>query len=156
MRQKTVFLWMGLAGLVCLAGSPNKTDPARNKALARRWIEEGFNGRQLAVVDEIFAEGFVINGQRVGRQGVRQSMSGFLTAFPDLHVTIDDVLAEEEKVGLWYTAEGTHRGEFQGVAPTERRVKWSGVDLLAIAGGKIIEARFLDDSMGLMRQLRDR
>jgi predicted ester cyclase len=48
------------------------------------------------------------------------------------------------------------RGEFQGVAPTERRVKWSGVDLLAIAGGKIIEARFLDDSMGLMRQLRDR
>jgi predicted ester cyclase len=146
---------MGLAGLIFLAGSANKLDPARNKALARRWIEEGFNRGKLAVVDEIFAEGFVVNGQRVGRQGVRRSMSGFLTAFPDLHVTLDEVLAEGEKVGLWYTAEGTHRGEFQGVAPTERRVKWSGADLLSIVGGKIVEARFLDDSMGLMRQLRD-
>jgi predicted ester cyclase len=80
-------------------------------------------------------------------------MSLRLAAFPDLQVTITDIMAEADKVVIWYTAQGTHRGEFQGFQPTGKRVNWLGSDLLRVAGGKIVEGRFLDDSWGLLRQL---
>jgi len=124
-----------------------------NKALVHRWIEEGFNRQNLVVVDELFAEEFSVNGQTVGRDGLKLSMSRHLMGFPDLHVTIDDVLAEGSKVGIWYTVEGTHRGEFEGIPATGKRVKWSGFDLLTVEHGKISEARFLSDFFGLMTQL---
>ena len=124
-----------------------------NKALVRRWIEEGFNRQNLAVVDELIAEQFTVNGQTIGRDGLRMSMSRHLMGFPDLRVTIDDILAEGSKVGVWYTAEGTHRGEFEGIPATGKRVKWSGFDLLTVEHGKITQARFISDLFGLMTQL---
>jgi len=124
-----------------------------NKALVRRWIEEGFNRQNLAVVDELIAEQFSVNGQTIGRDGLRMSMSRHLMGFPDLRVTIDDILAEGSKVGVWYTAEGTHRGEFEGIPATGKRVKWSGFDLLTVEHGKITQARFISDFFGLMTQL---
>ena len=124
-----------------------------NKALVRRWIEEGFNRQNLAVVDELIAEQFSVNGQTIGRDGLRMSMSRYLMGFPDLRVTIDDILAEGSKVGVWYTAEGTHRGEFEGIPATGKRVKWSGFDLLTVEHGKITQARFISDLFGLMTQL---
>jgi steroid delta-isomerase-like uncharacterized protein len=124
-----------------------------NKAAAQRWIEEGFNRKNLAVVDELFADDVAVNGQIVRRAGVKTSMSRHLTAFPDLHVTIDDSMAEGNKVAIWYTVEGTHRGEFAGVPATGKHVEWSGVDLLIIEHGKITQARFLSDFYGLTSQL---
>ena len=124
-----------------------------NKALVRRWIEEGFNRQNLAVVDELIAEQFSVNGQTIGRDGLRMSMSRYLMGFPDLRVTIDDILAEGSKVGVWYTAEGTHRGDFEGIPATGKRVKWSGFDLLTVEHGKITQARFISDFFGLMTQL---
>jgi len=124
-----------------------------NKALVRRWIEEGFNRQNLAVVDELIAEQFSVNGHTIGRDGLRMSMSRHLMGFPDLRVTIDDILAEGSKVGVWYTAEGTHRGEFEGIPATGKRVKWSGFDLLTVEHGKITQARFISDFFGLMTQL---
>jgi predicted ester cyclase len=84
---------------------------------------------------------------------MKQSMNRHLRGFPDLHVTIDDILAEGQKVGVWYTVEGTHRGEFDGIAPTGKRVKWVGFDLFSVQDGKIAEARFLSDFHGLLTQL---
>ena len=124
-----------------------------NKALVRRWIEEGFNRQNLAVVDELIAEQFSVNGQTIGRDGLKMSMRRHLMGFPDLYVTIDDILAEGSKVGIWYTVEGTHRGEFEGISATGKRVKWSGFDLLTVEHGKVLEARFLSDFYGLMTQL---
>jgi steroid delta-isomerase-like uncharacterized protein len=124
-----------------------------SKAFAYRWIEEGFNGQKLGVVDELFAEQFSVNGQTIGRDGLKRSMTRHLTAFPDLHVTINDVIAEGNKVGIWYTVEGTHRGEFEGIAATGNHVKWSGFDLLTVEHGKISQGRFLSDFFGLMTQL---
>jgi len=126
----------------------------QNKAVVRRWIEEGFNRRNPAIVDELFVENVVIGGQLVGRARLRQNMTQRLAAFPDLDVTITDILAEGAKVVIWYTARGTHRGEFEGIAPTGRRVTWIGSDLLRIERLKIAEGRFLDDSLGLLRQLQ--
>jgi steroid delta-isomerase-like uncharacterized protein len=164
MRRKVIFLWFGLATLICTA-EPQSGGGARsqqrsgeislehNKALVRRWMEEGFNKRDLKVVDEMFDEDFVVSGRRLGRAGLKQSMSRHFTAFPDLQVTITEVLAEGDKVVIWYTAQGTQRGEFEGVRPTGKQVNWFGADLLRVEGGRIVEGRFLSDSLGLLRQL---
>jgi steroid delta-isomerase-like uncharacterized protein len=124
-----------------------------NKADAQRWIEEGFNSKDLAVVDQVFADEVSVDGRIVGRAGVKTGMSRHLTGFPDLHVTIDDSIAEGNKVAIWYTVEGTHSGEFAGIPPTGRHVRWAGVDLLTFEHGKIAQARFLSDFFGLMSQL---
>ncbi len=125
----------------------------RSKALVVRWIEEGFNQRNLMVVDELFAEEFAVNGQVIGRDGLKRNMSRHLEGFPDLHVTIDDMLAEGQKVGMWYTVEGTHRGEFEAILPTGNHAKWVGFDSFSIEGGRIVNARFLSDYHGLLTQL---
>jgi steroid delta-isomerase-like uncharacterized protein len=129
------------------------TPTGLNEALVRRWIDEGFNKHHLDVVDELFAESFAVNGNRIGREGLKQSMTRHLAAFPDLHVTIDDMIAEGGKVGIWYTVEGTHEGEFEAVPASGKRVKWSGFDLLTIERGRINDGRFISDTLGLLRQL---
>jgi predicted ester cyclase len=164
MRQELILLWLGLALLICLGRSQSVGDTQsqqrsegigleQNKVLVRRWIEEGFNKRDLKVVDELFVENFIVNGRKVGRAALKQSMSRRFTAFPDLHVAITELLAEGDKVVIWYTAQGTQRGEFEGVRPTGKSVNWFGSDLLRIEGTHIVEGWFLDDSLGLMRQL---
>jgi steroid delta-isomerase-like uncharacterized protein len=157
MNRAIVVLWLAVLAIIagCERQPIDRTEGIgeENKALVHRWIEEGFNQQNLAVVDELFAEQFSVNGQTIGRGGLRMSMSRHLMGFPDLHVTIDDILAEGSKVGIWYTVEGTHRGEFEGIPATGKRVKWSGFDLLTVEHGKISEARFLSDFFGLMTQL---
>jgi steroid delta-isomerase-like uncharacterized protein len=156
-RWATTLFWAAFVATTAgCQGQPPDTREAsteRNKALVRRWIEEGFNQSRLNVVDELFAERVRINGQIVGRDGLKQSMSRHLRGFPDLHVTIDDILAEGRKVGIWYTVEGTHRGEFEAIPPTGNRVRWVGFDLFGLDGGRISEARFLSDFHGLLTQL---
>jgi predicted ester cyclase len=134
---------------------PDTAPPAapQNKAIVERWIEEGFNQGKLDVVDDIFADSLVINGHAMLRDDLKQSMRGRRAAFPDLHVTIDAMIAEGDQVAMWYTAHGTQHGEFDGVAPTGRAVTWVGSDLLEITGGRITKARFIDDSLGLLRLL---
>jgi predicted ester cyclase len=164
-KRKSILLRTGLVLLVCLSGlqpvvsAQSQTSSRQiereqqNKVLVRRWIEEGFNNKDLKVVDEIFAETFSINGAVIGRENLRQSMKLRFTAFPDLHVTIEEIIGEGDKIGIWYTARGTHKGEFAGISPTGRQVNWFGFDLLRVEGGKIAQGRFIDDSLGLMRQL---
>jgi predicted ester cyclase len=163
-KRKLMLLQLGLVLLTCFNGLqsvvgaqsqkvPRQIEMEQNKALVRRWIEEGFNKRDLKVVDEIFVETLPINGVMIGRENLKQSMRRRFTAFPDLHVTIEEIIGEGEKVGIWYTAQGTHKGEFEGISPIGRQVSWFGFDLLRVKGGKIAEGRFIDDSLGLMRQL---
>jgi steroid delta-isomerase-like uncharacterized protein len=157
MNRTIAVFWLAVLAIIagCERQPIDRTEGIgdENKALVRRWIEEGFNRQNLAVVDELVAEQFSVNGQTIGRDGLRMSMSRHLMGFPDLHVTIDDILAEGSKVGVWYTVEGTHQGEFEGIPATGKRVKWSGFDLLTVEHGKITEARFLSDFFGLMTQL---
>lgn len=164
MRRASLFRQLGLAALTYMISLNSlayaqsgrgamDSGTERNKLLVRRWIEEGFNKRSLIVVDELFVERFAVNGHVVGRDGLKQSMSRHLMGFPDLHVNIDEIVAEENRVGIWYTVEGTHRGEFEGISPTHKQVKWSGFDLMTLEGGRITEGRFLSDLLGLLRQL---
>ena len=75
------------------------------------------------------------------------------TGFPDLRVTIDEQIAEGDKVVTRWTAEGTHRGDLWGVPPTGRRVVFTGIGINRIVGGKYVEGRSIVDTFGMMRQL---
>jgi steroid delta-isomerase-like uncharacterized protein len=164
MRQKQLLFCIGVAAVVCSGGFQSmcattpvqraaETNGEQLKTLVRRWIEQGFNRRDLSVVDELFASEVIVNGQRVSRAAVKQSMNRFITAFPDLHVTITDIVAEGDKVAIWYSVQGTQTGDFEGIRATRKQVRWSGADLFRIEKGKIAECRFVDDSLGLLRQL---
>jgi steroid delta-isomerase-like uncharacterized protein len=163
-RREIVFLGLGVTVLVGVGGarfvvaaqsrqSEGQGNLERNKALVRRWIEEGFNRQDLKVIDVVFAEDFTVNRSLVGREGLKQSMARRFAAFPDLRVTIVEIIAERDQVGIWYTVHGTQRGEFEGVRPTGKQVNWSGSDFLRVEGGKVVEGWFVDDSLGLLRQL---
>jgi len=164
MGQKRLSFSIGIAAVICLGGfqsmcaavSPQRaarTNGEQAKTLVRSWIERGFNRGDLTVVDELFIPEVIVNDQRVSRQMLKQSMSRFLTAFPDLHVTITDIVAEGDKVVIWYSAQGTQTAEFEGIRATGKQAQWYGADLFRIEKGRIVECRFLDDSLGLLRQL---
>ena len=124
-RLFALFLILGVA----LGASPaQRADDSleRHKAIARRWIDEGFNQKKVNVVDEIFANEIVLNGQRVGRQGLKDGMSARFAAFPDLHVDLTATVAEADQVAIWYTARGTHRGDFGAVRATGKTATWTG------------------------------
>ena len=85
-----------------------------NKAIVRRWIEDGLNGRQLAIIDELFASDYANHSPRlgvVGREYTAQETAEFFIAFPDWHTTIDDVIGEGGKVVVRRTVQGTYKGD---------------------------------------------
>ncbi len=158
MRQSSLIVVMGIAAVMScrsefMHAAKPQTNPGDHKVVVRRWIDQGFNKKDLSVVDEIFSSEVIVNGQRVGHLGLKKSMSRFITAFPNLRVTITDAISERDTVVICYTVEGTQTGEFEGIRATGKQVRWIGTDLFRIVNGKIVECRFVDDSLGLLRQL---
>jgi steroid delta-isomerase-like uncharacterized protein len=113
--------------------------------------------RDTDVVDSFFAPDFVSHnnppGFPPGVDGVKQFFAMFRDAFPDVTVEIDELVADGERVAVATTFSGTHEGELMGMAPTGKRVSVTGVDIVRVAGGRIVEHRGLTDIVGLMRQL---
>jgi len=128
-----------------------------NKALIRRFFEEFRNRGDLAVADELLAPDCVLHaglGPDIhGPEGCKQDIITVRSAFPDFHVTIDDMVAEGDEVATRWTIRGTHRGEFAGIAPTGRQVTGWGMSIDRIVGGKIVETWNRYDTLGLMQQL---
>jgi len=130
----------------------------QNKALLSRLIKEVFNRGNIRLVDELLAPGFVDHeelppGIPPGREGVKQLTNMFRSAFPDFKATIDDMIAEGDKVVARQTWSGTHKGEFMGIPPTGKSVSFGVIDIIRIAGGKFVEHWGQMDSMGMMQQL---
>jgi predicted ester cyclase len=127
-----------------------------NKARIRRVIEEVYNRGDLDLVDEVATADLVIHAgpQDIrGRDGAKQYVAALRAAFPDLRFTIEDQIAERDMVVTRWSARGTHRGAFQGVAATEREVRLAGADIDRIVGGKVVECWAHVDELGLLRQL---
>ncbi len=128
-----------------------------NKALLRRCMEEVLNKRNLDAVDEFYAVDFVDHnappGTPPGIGGIKQIYTMIHTAFADIHITIEDMVAEDDRVVLRFTARGTHKGELMGIAPTGRQFTVMEIRIYRIAGGKIVEHWGLLDQLGLMQQL---
>jgi predicted ester cyclase len=113
-----------------------------NKALMRRLFEEGFHSGKLVVVDEIFHPNFVDRStpeQPPGTEGVKDYISMVRTGFPDISITIEDLVAEEEKVVVRTTWRGTHLGEYEGTAPTGKQVTRSMIQIFHVKDGKLLE-----------------
>jgi predicted ester cyclase len=127
--------------------------------LVRRFHTELLAARDPAVVDSFFGDGFVSHnmppGFPQGRDGVKLFFSTFRDAFPDVTVEIDELVADGERVAVATTFTGTHTGELMGMAPTRRRVSVTGIDIVRVADGRIVEHRGLTDIAGLMRQIAD-
>jgi len=130
-----------------------------NKTLVRRWFEEVWNQGREETIDELFA----MNGVGYGLGDTEAPVHGpaefkpfvgnLRGALPDLHMTIEDILAEGDRVTVRITVEGTHKGGQLGIAPSGRRVKIAGVVIIRIANGKIVEGWNSWDQLGLLRQI---
>ncbi len=132
----------------------------KNKAIVCRFFEDFINKGNLAVADEVLGPNIdhVAHGAPPGtplsaRKVPKKGLPVFRNAFPDFQVTVEDVVAEGDKVASRVTFKGTHKGEFQGIAPTNRPVTVSWFVIDRIAGGKIVERSAMFDMMGLMQQL---
>lgn len=128
----------------------------QNKPLVRRLIEEGFNKGNERVIDELVAPNFATREESmraVGLAGFKEMVAAFRTAFPDARMTIEDVIAEGDKVITWAYFTGTHRGPLEGIPPTGKRVKVKDVDLFRIEQGKVVESSTTFDRLGMLKQL---
>jgi predicted ester cyclase len=133
------------------------TSTEANKMANRRFYDEVINQKQLAIVDEVAAANYVNHslpaGLPAGRDGLKQFVGAFHTAFADGSCTIDQMIAEGNTVATRLTFQGTHTGEFQGMAPTGKRVSVPALDMAHYEGGKMVEQWGGPDQMSLRQQL---
>lgn len=127
-----------------------------NKATVRRWVEAAWNTGDLALADELYPPTYILHDPArpvQGPEGLKQFVSMFRTAFPDLHFTLEDIIAEGEKVVWRYTARGTHQGELMGIPPTGIAVTVSGMVCSRFSDGKWVEDWSNYDALGMLQQL---
>jgi len=132
-----------------------------NKALSRRLYEEVFGHGNLAAADEILAEGCVSHGPgsppAVGADGIKRQAALLRTAMPDLRVTLNDQLAENDRVASRWTGGGTHTGQLVmptgAVAASGRSISFDEIRIDRFADGRIVESWFIPDRMSLWQQL---
>jgi steroid delta-isomerase-like uncharacterized protein len=127
-----------------------------NKALSRQWREE-FDKGNWAVLDEFIAPNVVMHfagsPEPLDREAMEQMLKMFYSAFPDLHHTFEDQIAEGDKVVLRLTFRGTHQGEFQGIPPTGKEITVTAIVVDRIVDGKMVEHWSNMDNLSLMQQL---
>ena len=128
-----------------------------NKEIFRRYVEEIGNEGKFEVAEEIFdrylahqPDGMILER---GPDDVRRFMAEFHKAFPDFHTTIEDQIAEGDKVVTRWRMRGTHRDEFRGIGPTGNRLEITGIGIFRFSGGKVVESWDNFDQLGMMRQL---
>lgn len=129
-----------------------------NKALIRLIIEEALNNKNLSLLDEHFSPDYIMyahGGEGLkGLEAFKQFITLFTNAFPDFHQTINDIIAEGDKVTCRITLTGTHTGsDFMGKAPTGKHFTYSAIAIYRIAGGKCTESWIESDRLGHMQQL---
>src|SRR5712691_4057100 len=128
----------------------------QNKAIVRRY-REAHNANNLAALDEIVVADIIshsaIPGLPPGLEGGKMVHMMFMSAFPDSHITTEDLIADGDKVVERFTFHGTNTGSFMGAPATGKHVASSGMSVFRIAGGKIVEHWGENDALGTMQQL---
>jgi steroid delta-isomerase-like uncharacterized protein len=142
-------------------GATATTGPGDLSQASRRLLEESFNTGNFALIDELVASDAVNHDPAApaelrdlrGPEVLKRIATVYRTAFPDLRMTVDDVIAADDKVVLRWHSEGTHRGDLAGLAPTGARGSVTGMSIDRWKDGKIVEAWAEWDNLGLARQL---
>jgi steroid delta-isomerase-like uncharacterized protein len=131
--------------------------PEDHKRVVRRVIEEAWNKGEMAVVNEVVAPDYVFRvaaGQEYkGPEGLAQSVKMYRTAMPDFHITIDDILADGDRVACRFTLQGTFTNELMGIAPTGKRFALTGAVFVRFKDGKEVEALEFFDQLSMFQQL---
>ena len=132
--------------------------PTDNKSIVRRMYEEVWNKRNLEAAKELIAPSHAVQlfdaaDSGVGPEAYVQNVVQFVRAFPDLKFTILDMVAEKEKVVVFWNISGTHKGEFRGVAPTRKKVSVDGITIIQLADGKIMDSYVSMDMWSMMQQI---
>jgi steroid delta-isomerase-like uncharacterized protein len=133
------------------------TETEKNKAIFRRTFEELFNQGNLAIADDLIAPDYLNHEapprKNRGPESMRQLVMWLRTAFPGLHYTIEDVVAEGDTVAGRVTMSGTHHGSYMGIPPTSRSFQMAEMHFVRFRDGKGIEHRAVRDDLDMMRQL---
>jgi predicted ester cyclase len=132
--------------------------PEEHKANARQAFDTFFNQKNLAAIEEYCAPNYVGHFSSVpepvrGPEGLRQFLGVYLKAFPDIQVTVEDVVVEGDKVAVRITLRGTHQGDLMGIPPTGKPILSTGIHILRLVGDKAVEQWANGDDLGLMQQL---
>jgi steroid delta-isomerase-like uncharacterized protein len=130
-----------------------------NKRISRRVVDEAFTEGNLDVIDELVAENFVNHDPAAppdlppGREGFKELVRFYRSAFPDAELKTDDQIAEGDKVVSRWTGRGTHQGDFAGIPATGRQTTVTGITIDRIEGGRIVESWNEFNQLGLLQQL---
>ena len=127
-----------------------------NKAFLRTWVEEVWNKGNVALVDQMVAANYLYHDPQNplhGPDGFKGLHAMYRSAFPDLQFTIEDMVAEGDKVAWRYTGSGTHQGELMGIPPTGKRAVVTGILISRIVNGQFVEDWNTIDLLGMLQQL---
>jgi steroid delta-isomerase-like uncharacterized protein len=130
-----------------------------NKTVSRRFFDEVFGQGKLNVLDELIAKDHInsgpgaLPGMPVGPEGSKQLVTVYRNAFPDIRFTVDEQIAEGDKVVTRWTAHGTHKGELVGIPATGKSSTVAGIAVDRISNGKIAESWGIFDQFGMMQNL---
>jgi predicted ester cyclase len=160
-----VLIALVLSGNLALAHAQDATPAAsptacpatteeENAAIARRWHEDVINAHDLAMLDELLTTDAAQDSATFAdNPGPREVLGALFTGFPDVHHTVEAVIADGDLVVVRYTATGTHEGAFQGYAPAGETVTWTGLNMYRIECGRIAETWSEVDALGRIAQM---
>jgi steroid delta-isomerase-like uncharacterized protein len=128
---------------------------AENKVLIRRWFEEVWNRGRAAAIDEMLTGQAQIHGlgpQPMNVNAFKQFHTQYRSAFPDVRIQVDDVIAEGDKVAVRWSGTGTHQGDSLGFAASGNAVRFTGMTIARIENGKLVEGWNVFDRLGMLQQ----
>ncbi|MDZ7290352.1 MAG: ester cyclase [candidate division KSB1 bacterium] len=154
-------LLFALLALVILCSSTasigSAGDEEKNTAAMRRFYDEVMNKGNLKVIDELvdpqFVDHYATPGIPADKAGLTQMMTMFRAAFPDMQVTVLDIIAKGDKVWAYTVMRSTHKGEFMGMKATGKTIDVKSIDIVRFVNGKAVEHWGLNDDLTMMQQL---
>lgn len=129
---------------------------AENQVIAHRILDEVFSRGNLSTMRELFSSDITIHDpdkELRGLEQVEQGITRLRTAFPDLYYAVEDMIAEGDKVVVRFTGRGTHQGEFRGVSPTGKAMTYTGIVILRLVEGRLVDYWAVSDALGIFQQL---
>ena len=124
----------------------------KNKAIVCKFIK-AYNERKLHLIDDFVSPDYIDHEKNIGREGLKQLIAMGVNAFPDWYETVEDIIAEGDKVWVLLSYIGTHKGEFLGLGPTGKKIAAKAVDIYRIVDGKLVEYWNVTDNLNIFKQV---
>ena len=147
-------------GALRIAGLPCGINPMKSKTLAHEWFEEVWNKSQINAIDRLLADDAVAHGlfdehgqELRGPAGFKPFFLQFTKAFPDIHVEVADTISEGDKIAARCVVTGTHKGDMLGVSASNRPIEFTGIAIIRVKDGRIVEAWNNFDFQALSKQI---